>query len=257
MTQEDVDDPFRLHLSYLKMRSTNVPPAAQSAPITSPLEHYTRGLTTAAAIAAQAVAPATRDRQQTYLTWLSHGLMGNGCLRTIDTCTPEDILVYITEDYLVNHAGAEVHGGLIVAPGSLSAMVSHLRSEMERRGRDGPWIPATHAGNPLKSPAIHEFMAGYSKHVHILGFAQQSAVPMSLDNLNTLLGGYCIEINSVADCTSKALLARDACAICLAWHTHLRGADLCRLQVAFHLLKHPIQCKYPHYLVNLRCNAGV
>ena len=256
-----MDDPLILHQAYLRMRSTDGPPVAQPASSTSRLEHYTRGLTTAAVIAAQAVAPATQDRQQTYLTWLSQGLMRSGSLRTIDTCIPEDILVYITEDYLVNHAGAVVPGGLIVAPGSLSAMVSHLRSEMERRGRDGPWNRATLAGNPLKSPVIYEFMAGYGKHAHNLGFAQQSAVPMSLDDIKMLLGGYSVEINTAADCqqspASKALMARDACAICLAWHSHLRGADLCRLQVAFQLLLHSINCNYAHYVVKLTGYAGV
>ena len=220
-----------VQLLYRGMRQTHVPPAAPATAAKSIESHYADGLAKGASIASHAVNQATRNRQDTYVTWLAHWFVEVGCPRDMDTCMPEDIIVYATECFLQRHAGTVVPGGVIVAPVSLSSMFSHLSSEMERRGRNGLWAPGRLEGNPMKSPIVEEFLAGYHKQAFSIGYAQKGAVPLSWDDFSALLRGLAAEIASAKEAHHRALLARDAAAFCLAWHTKLRGQDLGKLQV--------------------------
>ena len=68
----------------------------------------------------------------------------------MQSATPEDMLVYLTQHWLPNHAGSITSGGeLIAAPSSLSGTKSHLAKEFELLGRSGDWNSATQTGNPM------------------------------------------------------------------------------------------------------------
>lgn len=58
--------------------------------------------------------------------------------RSMATAIPEDILVFLTQHWLPNHAGSPTTSGkLIAAPTSLAGVKSHLAKEFDLQGRVG------------------------------------------------------------------------------------------------------------------------
>ena len=101
---------------------------------------YGKGLTAAASVQKEPVkATALKVRQAAVgevADWVHS--MHDATGRSIQTAIPEDILVYPTQHCLPNHDRSSASTReLVVAPGSLSAIQSHLATKLELLGRTG------------------------------------------------------------------------------------------------------------------------
>ena len=96
---------------------------------------YLIGLAKANALQEQSVAPKTLKTRHQHVRELADWLQST---RTLQTCLPEDVLVFFTTAWLPAHAGsATATGQKIAAPSSLSRIRSSLSAELEQLGRTG------------------------------------------------------------------------------------------------------------------------
>ena len=188
---------------------------------------YDKGLAAAAALQKQSVKADTLKTRQAALRELADWLQSKqaACNRTVHTAIPEDILVYFTQHWLPNHAGsATASGELIAAPGSLSSIKSHLSSEFEVLGRIGDWNPATQTGNPMLSVQIRSMLKGYGNHANQLGYQKREAVPLTENQMLTLLSSMLSICNvSTTDPHQRLLLLGDGMLFSLLWQSCFRG----------------------------------
>ena len=69
-------------------------------------------------------------------SWLARGL----CPRTVWTCTPNDILVYLEDEYLPNHQGSMAASGEhCCAPSTVDQILSHMSACFAQMGRSDRW----------------------------------------------------------------------------------------------------------------------
>ena len=135
----------------------------------------------------QAVKAATAKARQAAASEVAEWLHTTG-IRTMQSATPENMLVYLTHHWLPNHAGLATSAGeLIAAPSRLSGIKSHLAEEFELLGRSGDWTSATQTGNPKHSIQIKTMLTGYSDHAAELGYQKKGAVPLSAAEVEMLL----------------------------------------------------------------------
>ncbi|DBB00168.1 hypothetical protein WJX77_004444 [Trebouxia sp. C0004] len=97
--------------------------------------HYTAGLQTAATPQQKAVKASTHKARHAVVTelksWLQQLNMPNKSMQ-IWTVMPEDILVFLVQQWLPNHAGSGTSSAeLIAAPNSLATVKSHLSKGFE------------------------------------------------------------------------------------------------------------------------------
>ncbi len=120
--------------------------------------------------------------------------------RTVMTVTPEDILVFLTQHWLLNHAGSETAAGdLIAAPGSLSSTKSHLAQEFELLGRTGDWDAATQKANSMLSVQVTRTLKGYTHHATQLGYHKRGAVPLTEPHMRQLLSSMHSSRNNITE----------------------------------------------------------
>ena len=93
-------------------------------------------------------------------SWL--GTIGS---RTIHSAIPKDILVYMTQYWLPNHAGSSTTAGeLVAAPSSLAGLKSRLAMEFELLGCIEDWDAVAQSGNPMHSIQIRTMLTSYINH---------------------------------------------------------------------------------------------
>ena len=144
--------------------------------------------------------------------------------RTVMTAIPEDILVYLTQHWLPNHAGAgTTAGNRIAAPGSLSSIKSHLAQEFDLLGRTGDWNASTQSGNPMHSVQVTRMAKGYSNHATDLGYQKKGAEPLSEAQMHILLESMYRSCNSNMEQHQLLLVLRDGLLFSLLWQTCFRG----------------------------------
>lgn len=190
------------------------------------MDLYSKGLTAAANIQQDSVKASTRKTRTAAVReladWL-HSIQAAG-KRTLQTVTPEDMLVYFTQHWLPNHAGsATATGEFIAAPSSLSGIKSHLATEFETLGRLGPWDAHTKAGNPTHSKQIKDMLKGYGNQATQLGYQKKGAVPLSQAEMHLLLSSMEQQYHSTTDSAQLLLLTRDALLFSMLWQTCFRG----------------------------------
>ena len=123
---------------------------------------YLAGLAQANALQAQSIAPKTLKSRHQHARELADRLQGTNTSRTLQTCLPEDVLVFFTTAWLPAHAGSATSTGQnIAAPSSLSSSRSSLSTEFEQLGRSGEWNSATFQGNPMLSNQLRRMTKGY------------------------------------------------------------------------------------------------
>ena len=108
---------------------------------------YLAGLQSAAAIQNLGVKAATqnsRDKAMAeLLTWLQKSAPG----RTLETCLPENIVVYLVTWWCLEHGGCNAaDGSRFAAPVSLEALCSHLAVQFDKQGRARDWSPDSFTG---------------------------------------------------------------------------------------------------------------
>jgi len=114
-------DPQHISLQYSKLCATSI----------TPLKHHSSAKHNACAadLQQQAVKAATVKARQAAVVELAERLNTTG-IRTMQSAIPEDMLVYLTQHWLPNHAESSTSAGeLIAAPSSLSGIKSHLAKD--------------------------------------------------------------------------------------------------------------------------------
>ena len=188
---------------------------------------YSKGLAAAALIQKKSVKAATvnvRSKAVTELcSWL-HTIQAADS-KTIQNASPEDLLVFFMQHWLPNHAGSlTANDEHIAAPGSLSAVKSHLATELELLGRCGEWDPISLKGNPMHSNQIRNMLKGYSNHATELGYQKKGAVPLSEAEMTQLLSSMAQRYDGSAD-HEQLLLLRDGLLFSMLWQTCFRGSN--------------------------------
>ena len=175
--------------------------------------------------------------------------------RTMLTAIPEDILVYLTQHWLPNHAGSSTAGReLVAAPDSLSGIKSHLATEYELLGRIGNWDPATQTGNPMHSMQVRNMLKGYANHATELGYQKRGAVPLTQLEMHTMLSSMFQLLIKSTDQAEQLLLARDGLLFSILWQTCYRGFDAGGVRLENIVL--PIRGSSLPYLIPNKLPAG-
>ncbi|KAL0040328.1 hypothetical protein WJX77_003603 [Trebouxia sp. C0004] len=143
--------------------------------------------------------------------------------KSMQTIMPEDILVFLVQQWLPNHAGSGTNSTeLIAAPNSLATAKSHLSKEFELLGRTGDWNPQTQQGNSVESFHIREFIKGYKNHAAELGYQKRGAVPLEEADMIQLLQQLYLQQQTLTG-TDQLLLLRDGFIFSLLWQSCFRG----------------------------------
>ena len=212
---------------YSSMCATNTP--TSSTPKLS-LQHceslYSKGLATAVDIQQKAMKASTltasRAAAKELAEWMHsmHTVTG----RTMLTAIPEDILVYLTQHWLLNLAGSSTAAGeLIAAPGSLSGTKSYLSTECELLGRIGKWDPVIQTGNPMHSMQVRNMLKGYAKHATELGYQKRGTAPLTQPEMHSMLSSMFQLLFKSTDQAEQLLLTRDGLLFSILWQTCYRS----------------------------------
>lgn len=188
------------------------------------LQQYISGLQTAATIQLKSVKPSTNQARHSVVTelmdWI-HQLSLPG--KSMKTVTPEDILVFLVQQWLPNHAGSATSSTQhIAAPNSLATVKSHLSKEFELLGRTGAWDPQRQQGNPVESLHLREFVKGYKQHATELGYQKRGAVPLEEAEMIQLLQRLYLQQQTKTG-KDQLLLLRDGFIFSLLWQSSFRG----------------------------------
>ena len=184
------------------------------------LHHYTAGLQTAAGVQQKAVKASTNKARHAAVTelisWL-HRL--NMPTKSMQTVVSEDILVFLVQQWLPNHAGSATSSAeLIAAPNSLVTVKSHLSKEFALLGRTGDWNPHSQQGNQI----VRGFAKGYKNHATDLGYQKRGAVPLEEADMSQLLQQLHLQQQTLTG-TDQLLLSRDGFTFSLLWQSCFRG----------------------------------
>ena len=136
--------------------------------------------------------------------------------------TPEDILVFLVQQWLPNHAGSATSSTPIAAPNSLATIKSHLSKEFELLGRTGAWDPQHQHGNPIESLHLREFVKGYMQYAAELGYQKRGAVPLEQPEMMHLLQRLYHQQQTLTG-KEQLLLLRDGVIFSLLWQSCFRG----------------------------------
>ena len=184
---------------------------------------YLEGLAAAANLVDKAVSSNTnvtrRKHVQEFMTWLSDMALE----KSMQTVTPEDLAVYLTQHLLPNHGGSQSNSNKpIAAPSSLAALKSHFSTEFELLGRTGNWNASTLQGNPTKGPLLQRLVQGYKSFAAEHGYEQKGAVPLTEEDMIQLLQ-HLHSQQATSSGTPQLLLIRDGLALSILWQGTVRG----------------------------------
>ena len=226
-------DPNTLSQLYAGMTATQLPTSSASGMDPGLCQAtYIVGLAQANAFQAQSVAPKTLKIRQQHARELADWLQSTQTGRTLQTCLPEDVLVYFTTAWLPAHAGsATATGQKIAAPSSLSSVRSSLSTEFEQLGRTGEWNPATLHGNPMLSNQLRRMTKGYKAQASQQGFQVRAAEPIYSDKVKALLEILMNQQQHATD-VDRLLLIRDGLIISMLWQSSFRGFNVGALRLS-------------------------
>ncbi len=158
-----------------------------------------------------------------FCVWLQ--LYGQG--RGPVDCTPDDVLAYFEDHWLVGHRG---RGGGQPAYATLAKAVSLLSSYFVSVGRDrvrdGP------GRNPCAAPVVAQYLRGYRRERVRAGEPQSAAVPLS-EGLVSELSLWLVVAAADPELalSSRLALLRDRAVFLLLWATCMRAHDCGKLRV--------------------------
>jgi len=81
-----------------------------------------------------------------------------------------DILIYVTQHWLPNHAGSMTADGECIA-----CTKSHLSIKIEKLGRNGDWNSANQTGKPILSAQVGTMLKGCGKSCHQAALPKESS----------------------------------------------------------------------------------
>ena len=146
---------------------------------------------------------------------------------TWSTCSDLEVLTFAEAHYLPSRSGRR--GAL--AASTVASMFSYLRRSLTAHNRCGPWTGAS--GNPADSQTVRDYVASYTHTSQRAGVHEVSAVPLPeavftalLDHLDSELRNIALGLAPSCRLLDALLLARDAAAFTLLWHSCRRGQDV-------------------------------
>ena len=151
--------------------------------------------------------------------------------KTLLTCTPGDLVVYMEYHWLAQHAGTTLaDGSTIASPSGVSQCFSNLSTGFKQIGRNGEWNPISSTGNPVESTLIANYCKGYKLEAWRAGYLEGSAVPMQLEKVTQLVDYLDQALADAQPGIPQLLIQRDIVLITLMWETALRGNNCGKLQ---------------------------
>jgi integrase len=187
---------------------------------------YRRGLAAAAQTVAASLAASTFARQEAaareFTAWLC--CFGGG--RTILDCSPDDVLVYLTEHWLPRHAGRQSD---VPGPSAVKSHLSLLSGALARAGREGRYNAVTGEGNPCACVWVEDYRKGYQRQQMLAGYQEVSAVPLTAQKYEALVDYLWGLINRTSGARDLLVLLRDLLCILLLWQTAQRAHDIGKL----------------------------
>ena len=158
---------------------------------------------------------------QLWLEQLPHGYP-----RTLETCRPEEVLVFLQSHFITTHVGPRVPGRPTTAsPSGVASTLSHLSTTFVGLGRLGPYDPLTGRGNPCSSVEVTRFKQGYLRDMISAGYQETSAVPASLHKLEALVTELTQQISAQRHPLINICTERDALLFLYSWDSAMRGKD--------------------------------
>jgi len=177
-------------------------------------------------------------------TWLQQLPAAWG--KTLMTCTPADLVVYLESHWLSQHAGTTLPNGCTIAsPSGVNQCLSSCSTGFELLGRVGDWNPLDSSGNPVDSSLVAQYRKGYRLEAWRSGYLEGSAVPMQAEKLYLLVDYLDHLVSGLPAGMPQLLLERDIVLILLMWETPMRGNNCGRLTWSDFFLTTGQQAPYP------------
>ena len=176
--------------------------------------------------------PKTLKTRHQHARELADWLQSTNTGRTLQTCLPEDVLVFFTTAWLPAHAGSTTATGQkLAAPSSLSSIRSSLSTEFEQLGRTGEWNTVTLQGNPMLSNQLRRMTKGYKAEAGQQGYQPRAAEPIYSDKIRALLEAL-MQQQQHATGVDRLLLLRDGLIISMLWQSSFRGFNVGALRLS-------------------------
>ena len=172
--------------------------------------------------------PQNRQRRTQLAQELSQFLHRLPHQPSLSDCSPEEVLVYLEEHYLLRHARTILASGqLVVAPSTISNVLSHLRMIFKEVGRGELWHDRARHGNPASAFQLKQWQQGHEKTSPRAGWRSSGAVELTEPKMLQLLSHMAQQAMHTPNklLFETALLTRDGFAFCLLWQTGLRGIN--------------------------------
>ena len=204
---------------------------------------YLLDLKQAQNLQAHSVAPKTLKQHHQNARELADWLHSTNTGRTLQTCLPEDVMVFLTTHWLPNHAGSATNTSLkIAAPSRLAGLRSSLSTEFEQLGRNGDWNADTLKGNPMLSNQLRRMTKGYTAVAKSQGYEPQAAEPIYSGKIKALLQ-HLLHQQQHSTKADKLLLIRDGLIISMLWQSCFRygGAQAEQHQDPHQQPSHPLR----------------
>ena len=75
--------------------------------------------------------------------------------KSLMTCTPADLIVFLQDHWLEAHAGTTLpDGSFISSPSGVNQCLSSMSTRVSLIGRVTSWTPETPSGNPIQSSLV-------------------------------------------------------------------------------------------------------
>ncbi|KAL0021659.1 hypothetical protein WJX77_007737 [Trebouxia sp. C0004] len=173
--------------------------------------------------------------------WLQR--MPSSWNRSLQTCSPADILAFMEEHWLKQHHGSTMSdGSSIASPSGVNQCLSNLSTGFTQLGRVGPWSQITPSGNPIQSADIAQCRKGYKLQSWRQGYLEGSAVPMTESKTFALVDYLDSLLDTCTSAMRRLTIERDIVMILLLWETCLRGNDCGKITQSdfFHVSGQPV-----------------
>ena len=197
-------------------------------------EFYHQGLSSAAATAKHSISDQKWQRREQLKAELSKFLSACPYGHSLQTCSPEDLLVYPVMVYIPQHAGSVLpNGEIIAAPTTMATTISHLCQIFKQFGRGDTWDEQLRHGNPACSYQLHSWQQGHRKISIAADFRTTGAKEMTEAKMMQLQSylSHLLSQDPHLSQAGSALIARDGLAFSLLWATGMRGTNAASIEL--------------------------
>ena len=130
--------------------------------------------------------------------------------KTMGSCTPRDVLVFMITHCIPQHAGSVLESGLhVMAPSSLANAISGLSTGFKEMGKGDIRNEVNKTGNPARSHDIQTWRLGYSNILSKQGYRPRGGKELVQSKVKTMLQHLYSIVQSSPDAMQRSLAARD------------------------------------------------